>query len=111
MMRKISNEEIIRAATLVFCKACMGSSSSNFIVDVDEIEKYLCTEIDKQTYIKICNALRREFREQVLDVNDDNDDYAWEQKVFDVIIGIDYTIYADFYQLDVEIPEELKEEE
>ena len=83
------------AATYVFCHACLESTSGNLCVPILDVELYLGTPISEKDFYKICNTIREEFRDQVLDVNEDDDEYAWRQCEFNINIGTDYVLYLE----------------
>lgn len=93
---KIDNMTLNRIATYIFVDTCETSQSGNNIVYLSEIERIFNVIIIKTYYKEICNILRTDFATQVLDLNDNNDDYYFEKnKYFDITIGGYYTIYGD----------------
>lgn len=93
---KIDNMTLNRIATYIFVDTCENSQSGNNIVDISEIERIFNVIITKSYYKEICNILRTDFATQVLDLNDNNDDYYFEKnRNFDITIGGYYTIYGD----------------
>lgn len=93
---KIDNMTLNRIATYIFVDTCENSQSGNNIIDISEIERIFNVVITKSYYKEICNILRTDFATQVLDLNDNNDDYYFEKnRNFDITIGSYYTIYGD----------------
>jgi hypothetical protein len=83
------------AATYVFCHTCLESTSGNLYIPISEVENYLGIKISEKDFYKICNTIREEFRDQVLDVNEDDDEYAWEEGEFNMNIGTDYVLQLE----------------
>ena len=92
MFREI---EIMRMATYIFVEACEQSQSGNHVVDILDVQKYIGERITKNDYYEICDALYDNFGMAVLDVNDDDYDYYWEQGEFNITIGGGFTLYGD----------------
>ena len=93
---KIDNMTLNRIATYIFVDTCENSQSGNNIVDINEIERIFNVIITKTYYKQICDIIRNTFKLQVLDLNDDDDDYYFEKdRNFDITIGGYYSIYGD----------------
>lgn len=83
------------AATYVFCHACLESTTGNLCIPILDVELCLGTPISEKDYYKICNTIREEFRDQVLDVNEDDDEHAWRKCEFNINIGTDYVLQLE----------------
>ena len=93
---KIDNMTLNRIATYIFVDTCENSQSGNNIIDISEIERIFNVIITKSYYKEICNILKTDFANQVLDLNANDDDAYFEySRYFDITIGGYYTIYGD----------------
>ena len=85
-----------RIATYIFCEACCNSQSGNYHINIEDVEETFNVKIDKDTYMNICELLFDNFSLQILDLNENDDEYYFEnEKEFNITIGGYYTIYGD----------------
>lgn len=94
-MTDIRELDLVRMATYIFVEACNNSQSGNWKVDIDDVEHTFGVEITKDAYYEISDLLYEHFELQVLDVNENDYDYYYEQGYWDITIGGYYTMYGD----------------
>lgn len=111
MKSSLNKTECVKAATYVFCQTCENSTSGNFYISIEEVEEYIGKEINEEAFYKICTTIRLEFEDQVLDVNEDDDEYAWEEGEFNMNIGTNYVLYEEEMNSESDEDEEWFEED
>ena len=110
MKSSLNKTECAKAATYVFCQACENSTSGNYYIPIEEVEEYVGKEINEEAFYKICATIRLEFETQVLDVNEDDDEYAWEEGEFNMNIGTNYILHEEEMNSESDEDEEWDEE-
>jgi hypothetical protein len=87
--------DYVKAATYLFCETCQRSTSGNLYIEIEEVEQYLNNRISEEQFIKICDEVRKNFPLQVLDINENDDEYAWTEGEFNMNIGTDYLLHEE----------------
>jgi hypothetical protein len=95
-MENISVLTLHRIATYIFCDACENTTNGSWSVDINELERIFNVVITKSVYMRICQFLRNDFSLQILDLNENEDDWYFDNyKEFNINIGGYYAIYGD----------------
>jgi hypothetical protein len=79
-----------RAGIYLFDRTCEESTSGNLYIPIEEVEEYVGEKMTKEDFINICNIVREDYEDKVLDVNENDDDYAWSLGEFNMNIGTEY---------------------
>ena len=111
MKSSLNRTECVKAATYVFCQTCENSTSGNYYIPINEVERYLGKEINKEAFYKICTIIRQDFELQVLDVNENDDEYAWGEAEFNMNIGTNYILYEEKMNSESDEDEEWDDED
>lgn len=93
----MTNTEIRKIASYIVAESMLNTSSGNYIVELDEIEAVfdITLGVDLDMYFRICNAIREDFELQVLDLNENNDEYFWNEGEFNINLGLAFCPYAN----------------
>lgn len=111
MKSSLNRTECVKAATYVFCQTCENSTSGNYYIPINEVEKYLGEKINEEAFYKICAIIRQDFELQVLDVNENDDEYAWGEAEFNMNIGTNYILYEEKMNSESDEDEEWDDED
>ena len=111
MKSSLNRTECVKAATYVFCQTCENSTSGNYYIPINEVERYLGKEINEEAFYKICTIIRQDFELQVLDVNENDDEYAWGEAEFNMNIGTNYILYEEKMNSESDEDEEWDDED
>lgn len=111
MKSSLNYTECVKAATYVFCQTCENSTSGSYYIPIDEVAEYLGKEINEEAFYKICTTIRLDFELQVLDVNENDDEYAWGEGEFNMNIGTNYVLYEEKMNSESDEEEDDEEEE
>ena len=96
-MKNISKLVINRIATYIFCEVAQNTISGNYSVSIEDV-KYLLPEGEKITldvYEDICEALYNYFPDAILDLNEGDNEYYFNEGEFNVTIGGYFAINGD----------------
>ncbi len=89
---KLKKNEIVKCATYVYETTCENSCEGSYYIPIADVEDYIGKEIEEKDFYKICDTIREKFSEAVIDVNEDEDEDAWDEGEFNMNVDEDYLI-------------------
>lgn len=82
---------ICKIASYIYLKSVESATySSAPDITIDEVENYFDIKINRKIYQEIVDTIRDDYDNFLLDVNDNCDDYCFENGVFSLNIGTQY---------------------